>query len=131
MYLINIYNLALPKIAFSGYIDMILVMCGKIVSISIKVELLEEADLFNRVRGYLGQGDKVFAEITKTSSGRWKILITQKQIEERPEEKDVEHIYKYGIKVRDSGLEKTYVDLNPVLNNLKNTGLTVAVIHLT
>lgn len=96
-----------------------------------KVELLEEADLFNRVRGFLGQGDKVFAEITKTSSGRWKILITQKQIEERPEEKDVEHLYKYGIKVRDSGLEKTYVDLNPVLNNLKNTGLTVALIRLT
>ena len=106
-------------------------MCGKIVSISIKVTLLEEADLLNKVRWLLGQGDRIFAEITKTSSGRWKILIKHIQKEERPEEKDLEHTYRYGIKVRDSGLEKTYVDLNPVLNNLKNTGLTLAVIHLT
>ena len=106
-------------------------MCGKIVSISIKVTLLEEADLLNKVRWLLGQGDRIFAEITKTSSGRWKILIKHIHIEERPEEKDLEHTYRYGIKVRDSGVEKTYVDLNPVLNNLKNTGLKLAVIHLT
>ncbi len=80
---------------------------------------------------YLGQGDKVFAEFTKMPSGRWRLLITHKQLEERPEDEDKEHIRKYRVKVRDTGLEKMYVDLNPVLENLKNAGLEHVLICLT
>lgn len=96
-----------------------------------KAELLEEAILLKRIREFLGQGDKVFAEFTKMPSDRWKLLIKQKQIEERLEEEDVQHTYKYGIKVRDTGLEKTFVDLTPVLKDLKDVGLEFVLIRLT
>jgi hypothetical protein len=95
------------------------------------VELLEEAILLKRISVFLAQGDKVFAEFTKMPSDRWKLLITQKQIEERLEEEDVQHTYKYGIRVRDTGLEKKFVDLTPVLKNLKDVGLECVLIRLT
>ena len=90
------------------------------------MELLEEAILLNRINIFIKQNDDVFVEIFKTSSDRWRVLI--KQIQKNGK---IENTYKYGIKVRDTGLEKTYVDLEPIFKKLKNVGFKLVVIHLT